>query len=322
MGYTLRLIFLSFASFFLLHLVLGAAVLRISGFAVRRTASMRPRQTAWLLFLLRLLPAALSFGIVLLLCVPSYLRYEQKESREPVGYLCMTLAFLGLSLWVLAAVRALRALFDTWMFTRSCHTPVHLAGLDESKGHAFFIEDRLGNGPALALVGICRPKLLLSHQVVAALTPEQLEVALLHESAHRRAWDNLKWLLLSLTPDLFPFVRSLRRLDAHITQATELAADDDAVAGHKHRSVALAEAILQVARLSCRTATIPLASLLTAADKDLAFRIERLLSPSRSRASFLPQPLLTSLCFAALLALPMLFGALHSVHEALELLLR
>jgi hypothetical protein len=69
---------------------------------------------------------------------------------------------------------------------------------------------------------------------------------------------------------------------------------------------------------------VPLASPLTTADKDLAFRIERLLSPAHTRTSFPRLSLAMPLGFAALLmlpALPALFGALHPLHEALERLL-
>lgn len=322
MGYLPRLLCLCFASFFLIHLALGATVLRIYGSAIRRTASLRPRQAAWILFLLRLLPSIASMGIVLFLCVPSYLRYEQNRSTEPIGLLCEVFASLGLTLWLLSCIRAVRALVQTWSFSRSCRTPVQLAGPDSLlKDQAFLIEDRLDYGPAMALVGIYRPKLLLSHQVLDTLTPEQLEAALSHESAHRRSCDNLKWLLLALTPDLFPFVRSLRHLDGYLAQAIELAADDDAIAGREDRSVALAEAILQVARLHCHGVAVPLASPLTTADRDLAFRVERLLAPVRTRSSFPSLSLIGTIGLAALLSLPALCGALHPLHEALERLM-
>jgi circadian clock protein KaiB len=46
--------------------------------------------------------------------------------------------------------------------------------------------------PIMALVGVVRPRLLITQPVLDALTEEELSAAVAHELGHRRALDNLK----------------------------------------------------------------------------------------------------------------------------------
>jgi Zn-dependent protease with chaperone function len=108
------------------------------------------------------------------------------------------------------------------------------------------------------------------------LTAEQLAAAILHERAHAAAFDNLKRLLLAFTPGMIPGIHGFAALERQWARYTELAADDDAVAGDPHRALALASALVRVARLGVMPA--PLASSLLDGD-GLTERVERLLHP-------------------------------------------
>ncbi len=78
--------------------------------------------------------------------------------------------------------------------------------------------------PALMLVGVCRPKVMVSDLAAAVLSERELRVAIRHELGHRSSRDNLKKLLINATP--FPGMSSLERA---WREAAELAADDAAV---------------------------------------------------------------------------------------------
>jgi len=136
--------------------------------------------------------------------------------------------------------------------------------------------------PCLALAGLLRPRLLVSRDVLDALSPQQLTAALQHERAHRDSRDNLKRLLLLLSPGLLPFGAGFGCLDRAWARFTEWAADDRAVAGNPRRSLWLAAALVRVARLQTPPA-IPLASSLLGEPRDLAARVARLLDQAPAR---------------------------------------
>jgi hypothetical protein len=100
--------------------------------------------------------------------------------------------------------------------------------------------------PVAALAGVWRPRLLLSEQVIGALSREELDAVLAHELAHLDARDNLKRLLLVASPDALGLT-SGGRLRSEFLEATEAAAD--ARACGRVSPTVLARAILKVARL-------------------------------------------------------------------------
>ena len=129
----------------------------------------------------------------------------------------------------------------------------------------------------MAVAGVLRPRLVASRSVMDTLSRDEKEVALRHELAHRESRDNLKKLLILLSPDVLPFTSGLAILERGWSRFTEWAADDEAVSGDALRALSLASALVRVARLGVRPAPAHLLSSLVEEDRDLEMRVERLL---------------------------------------------
>jgi Zn-dependent protease with chaperone function len=321
-GYYGRLVYLCFASFFLVHALAGGAVILLAPAASRRARRMRAQSAARFLFCLRIIPFTVASIVVAGLCVPSYLWLEPRGQAEPVGTVCAAAAALGLLLWLLAGIRGLAAMARTFVFARRCRQSgreLHVSG----EAAPVLIVD--APYPLLALSGVVRPRLFLSRAVYESLGPEELEAAFRHERAHRESRDNLKRLVFLLFPEVVPFARSFAALERHWAMVSEWAADDAAAAGDDRRALCLASALVRVARMGASTQPA-LAASLTACGCGLEARVNRLLRTAPlqqdsggARVAPLPSVLLAGAFAAALLLLP---GALSCVHGLLEILLR
>ena len=321
--YLLRLLCLCLASFFVLNAAAGLLVCISSKCAVRFAASRTPMRAARLLVGLRLLPFALAVLFVLGLCVPSYLWLEPTATSERVGLMCGLLGLLGAATWLDSLARTARSLFASLRHNRLCRFAGQEARLPGESSPVVLVENE---APLLAMSGLFRPRLLISRSVLQNLSAAELGAALAHEHAHRTSRDNLKRLLIQLAPDILPFLHPLRTLERTWSQFAEWAADDQATEGDSGRAVALAAALVQVARMG-RGPRLPFFSTsLLASDRDLSARVDRLLEklPVMATPTAETPPALRTAgvllvgCMAALLATP---ATLAAVHELLELLL-
>ncbi len=102
----------------------------------------------------------------------------------------------------------------------------------------------------ISLAGLLRPRVFVASPVIEAFTSDEMDVSLAHEVAHHDARDNLKRMLVACSPDLLGIWPSGRALERRWRAAVEFAADDGAVGGDESRAVALASALIKVARLS------------------------------------------------------------------------
>lgn len=299
LAYGWRLACLSAAVFFLINLAMGAAVMLSSSATMRIAEKCSPRRAASFLLWLRFVPGLFAALLVLAVCVPSYLWLEPGGGTEFVSRWCLAAAALSLGVFASAAVRTIQAAVRSHRFVRK-------------EPHS-----------CLALAGIFHPRLIVSRDVIDALTPEQLEAALAHERAHWTSRDNLKRLLLLLAPGLLPFYPGFRRMERAWGRFTEWAADDRAAAGSVSRSLSLASALVQVARLQTSRVELSLTTSLMGESPDLATRVARLLRPARQ-----PQPARRSLwpvataiamavAFATLLLQPATLTAAHGLLEYL-----
>jgi len=298
--YVARLLCLCFAVFFLAQIAVAAAVAAFAGRALARAERMPARSGARLLFGLRLLPAAGATFVVAALCAPSYLWLEPDASAEQVGWLCVMAAVCGAGVCAAGAWRAGRAAIRSSRYLRTCQSAVE------------------SDAAVLMLAGVVRPRLVVSRGVRQMLTEEQLDAALRHERAHGVSRDNLKRLLMLLAPEPIPGFGALRRLEQGWSRMAEWAADDWAVAGSEERGLALASALLAVARMDRPRQAMPLATPLLADRAGLAERVERLLAEPAA-----PEPARHAVAVAAATVtavaaiIPLVLPAVHRALEAL-----
>lgn len=272
--YSLRLLCICLASFFLVHTALGLAVWVAAPTAIRMAGAMRARTAAWFLFFLRMLPLLLASIVVLGLGVPSYVWLEPQATVENVSFACCAAALLGAAMWCTSIMRTMHATLRSSRCARQCKRTGREIFWEGAAVPTSVLEMET---PVIALAGVFRPRVLVSQGVVGALTPGQLDAALRHEVAHRMSRDNLKRFVFLLTPGIFPLTAGLGVLDRAWARASEWAADDEATSGDAQLSLLLAGALIRVARMG--PAPLPLVSMthLIAGNRDLYTRVDRLL---------------------------------------------
>jgi Zn-dependent protease with chaperone function len=274
--YLAKLLCLCLASFFLIHLALALVVKFATPAALRIAARIRPVLAARYLFLLRMLPAGFGILFVAGLCVPSYLWLEPKTATsEEAGLVCLAFSILTVTLWAVSITRGLLAITRSVRYLQGCKRNGQKTDLPGERLPVWMVEEP---GALFAMAGITRASLLISRQVMSALSGDHLAAALRHERAHWTSRDNLKRLLLVLAPDILPFLRGFAGLERGWARYTERAADDRAVAGDVGRSLSLATALVSVSRLGIPPRASALVAPLLADDDDLPARVQRLLS--------------------------------------------
>lgn len=318
--YTMRLLCLCWASFFMLHMALVIAARLSAGTAVRVAEHMKPSSAARMLFGIRVAPLVLTLFAVLAFCVPSYLWLEPKATGERVGAVCIVMACLGVALWTSGLVRIFKAVCGTARYLHQCERHGRKISVPGEASPALLLADK---APVLAVAGIFRPRLVISRRVMRGLSAEQREAALRHERAHCASGDNLKRFLILLSPDVLPFVRSFSNLERTWSKFTEWAADDVATAGDPRRALSLASALVRVARMGSKPKLGYLSCSLLGGGRDLSERVDRLLRPqSKPRKPVKALlPLITgagTLAVSGFAVMTLWPGSLSLVHRALE----
>ena len=308
---------------FSLALFAGLAVAEAAA-GLLRLGRRRPH-SPFKLFSLRVFPFVFSAAVTLALALPAFLSLEPRQTGEvPELYLIVLTA---VSLFVLAtiAVRLLRLLISTARLSRHWRQSATRATLTASMP-VFRIAT---SATLFAVVGTFRPKVFIGKDAFDCLTREELEAAIAHESAHVRSLDNLKRTLLSITrlPRLF---RHLNWLDGAWSEASELAADEEALSGRS--AVDLISALIKVGRLQVnRTGldgpSVAACHLLSSSQySSMARRLEHLrhfvedpqppVAPRR-RQSWTTNILAFSAVLAYWSALPILLRATHALMEVM-----
>ena len=307
--YSVRLACLCFASLFAVQLAVGSVAWYAAKYADVIARKYRPRTAARILFLMRLAPASAAVLVVLLLCLPSYLWLEPAATNERVGLIFCAAGVIGAWLCARSLFRAVRATIQTMFYARRCLGTARELFVPEVQAAALILEDETST---LAMAGLLRPRLLISRRVLEALSNEQLEMALSHERAHCKSRDNFKRFLFLLAPELAPFATSFRKIERAWRRVSEWAADDAAAQDDPMRSVALAGALVRVARINAAPKLSPICTMLVPGRADLVERVERLLNPRKRNEREPSRFLLTRLVLGA--------GTLFGLASALELL--
>jgi Zn-dependent protease with chaperone function len=249
-----------------------AATLLVTVFAWRLTNRPNIGSPAFWLGL-RLTPAAVSLAFVAFIFLPSYWRYEPRQFVEGFDVSLTTFAALGLAVVGTAIARGVTA----WRRAqrRTAHwmrvaTPLALPG---TRMPAYAIDT---DAPIMALVGVLRPRLLITRPVLEAFTDEELRASVAHELGHWRALDNLKRLAMRAAPDLLFASGAARAVERRWAAASEHRADR-AVGDSGRARCALASALVKLARLMppVSSVTEPISALVDGGD--ITSRVQRLL---------------------------------------------
>lgn len=288
--------------------------------ALQRMSPTQPIRSASLLFGLRISSFVVSAAVTVFFTFPSFWLMERASLDEDAATFVLAacaLLILGVGLFraLSAQARTSRAITQWRLETSRAAAATGDAttltpALDASKG-----------APALVLVGLRRPKVLISDLAVSVLSNDELQIAIRHEHGHLRSLDNLKKVLISATP--FP---GMTGLENSWREAAELAADDSAVAS-RHDALDLAAALIKLSRSKSSSRQLPepvLASQLVSGSCSVGVRVERLLAWDRAarslqRAWVLPGTLV--ILVAMFVAIASHYGAtLVLTHHLTELL--
>ena len=235
--FALRGIAVSLTFFVLLYCLLSALV--VISWRWLRLLHAAEQSVADLLFTLRVLPLFASILMTAVFVVPSFDMLEPRSVDEGMGR--MTLA-LGLAALVLIAYGSYRVIAAQVQTSRIVARWLEGASPLETGSETATLRSR-PETPPLTLVGMREPRVLVSDSAVPLLEHDELRVALKHELAHIRSWDNPKKLVFRFAP--FP---GLAKLETAWSQAAELAADDAAVSS-MNDALDLAAALVKLSRL-------------------------------------------------------------------------
>jgi Zn-dependent protease with chaperone function len=203
--------------------LLSMAGLRL---ALKMFHSSVPAVRANLLFAARLLPLALACLVTFGLALPSFLEFEPYSTQEGMGFRLLALAALGTVVLAGMAARGVGLLRATRQAQREWRAHSQRLHLDGMRVPVYCVEN---SASLMAVTGIFRPRIFVAREIAETLSPDELRAALAHEMAHVSSGDNLKQLLLRTTRAP-RWLKALHAADAEWTNASEIAADHDALA--------------------------------------------------------------------------------------------
>ena len=262
----------------------------------------------------RLMPFVSAAVVSGVLFAPAHIRLEPRVSDETFGAVVYGLALLAAALLVRSARRVWTILRAEWRLTAWTG---RVAALPGPNG---ILAWEVPGLPGISLAGILRPRVLIGRSALRVLTPAELDVAVAHELAHRRAHDNVKRFVMLCAPDLFGASAAARRLEADWREEAECFADGAAAGADPERAATLASALVKVARLEREGCGTYSAAWSTFHEPGvLACRVRRLVAAGS------PEPIERSrvwpsvIAIAALAAGAWIVGAPAALHSLTEL---
>jgi|SRR6185295_3346366 len=302
---------LTLACFMAINLLLSAVV---AGIARREPPTMSP--AFW--FALRILPAVSAAAFAAIVFAPSYWRYEPRDFVEgfDTSLAAIAIASLvaigaglsrGVYAWKSAVARSRR-----WMRTAQ---PI---ALGTARVPVFVVD---AQPPIMALVGVWRPRLLVSRRLIETLTGEELAASVAHELGHHRAWDNVKRLAMGAAPDVLAPTSIARAIERRWASAAEHAADRMSGDATPASRCALASALVKVARLTPPTPMPAEPISMLTGGGDIASRVQVLLDDRVAGPTCSRRYVRALTAATALAAFAAAYGPLlRIVHELTEIL--
>lgn len=261
---------------------------------------------------IRLLPAMGSAALVLTVILPAFLLYEPRHAHDQPGPLLVFSALFTLLVLGDGVRRGLRAWRATRALMRSAQPHVTSPAAGGTEVAVINVKE-----PLVGVVGGLRQRIVAARSVASACDDEEFRQVLAHEAAHMDARDNLKLLLLLTMPDALAWSSTGSALTEHWRAVTELEADERASGADPRKRIALASALIKVARLSLASGRPRKAPRVSTQLSGLEQRVRRLLAPSVAMGrSFRARRVLTCALLVPLLAVP-LYASVHRLIEAL-----
>jgi beta-lactamase regulating signal transducer with metallopeptidase domain len=201
--------------------------------------------------------------------VPSFLMFEPDTIDEPVGIIPLVLGGVAAALAILGLVKSTVAMLRASHAISQWSQGAELLDSNE-RIPVLRIQPAV---PAMSAAGILKQKILLSRSAEFLLSSRELRTALNHELAHVNRRDNLKKLLFHFVA--FP---GMTALEAAWLEATEMAADDEAVS-NAGEALDLAAALIKLSRFaSAQFASDLTTTLVYSPASAVNARVERLIS--------------------------------------------
>jgi hypothetical protein len=292
------------AGYGLANLTLALAVAALSPWIGAR------RLSAGQLLTLRLLPGFGALVLVAAVILPAFLTYEPRVRSETGGPLLWGLAGLSLVMVGDALRRALSARRATRALLGRCGAARrHILRGGRSVEIVELAE------PLVAVIGAWRGRIIAARRVVSECGAEEFEQIVAHECAHLTSRDNLKYLLLIVSPDFLAWLPSGAALARRWRICAECEADQRAAGSDPYKRLALASALIRVARL--RSGPLAAVPAMSGAADEVESRVRRLLAPAAAgRRAVSAVWLLAGALLITLTALP----AHRAIYGLVELL--
>jgi hypothetical protein len=265
------------------------------------------------LLALRVFPVAGALLVAMTVVFPAFLRHEPYHDREAAGPLLLLLAAFALLTLGHGLLRGWRA----WAAARSLLQACGPAKRNVvENGCSVEVVDIAK--PLIGVIGGWRPRVVTAECVISACSRDEFRQVVAHEAAHLSARDNLKLLLLLACPDALAWTALGTALSERWRTEAEFAADQRAAGDDPQKRVALASALIKVARLFDTGDCARHALTMPVALDDVEGRVRQLLAPARPASAVISKALVLSA-----LLVPLAVSPLYArVHELVETLIR
>jgi len=302
----------------ILFVVLAAAygllstLLSLAVAAAWRLGLERLQASANELLAVRLIPAGGAALLTLAVVLPAFLVSEPAQESEAGGPLLVALASIALLSVGIGLGRAWRASWAARAFLRACGPLTRQSYVTGRRVEVVDVAE-----PVVAVVGGLRARIVASSCVISACSNEEFRQVVAHESAHLSTHDNLKLVLLLLSPDALAWLPAGAALKIRWRAAAEREADENATGPDVHKRLALASALIKVARLQASTSPPITAFSIAVAVDGVEGRVRGLLAPSLpARRSICLWGLAASALLGLVVGIP-LYGVIHQCIETL-----
>ena len=272
------------------------------------------RATSADLLTLRLLPVAGGLLVAFTVVLPAFLSDEPPHQREAAGPLLFMLAVFSL-------VCLARGISRGWHACVAARALLNNYGTADRRIVESGQEVRLVDvtEPLTAVVGVWYPRIVTAESVRSICSQDEFRQVIAHEAAHIHARDNLKLLLLFATPDALAWTPLGATLTNRWRAAAERDADQYATGDDPAKRLALASALIKVARLFNTGDWSRPALRMPIAVDDVPSRVRQLLGPSVKPC---PARLVQALACCALLTPVVALPLYALVHDLVEWLVR